>query len=102
MEATPDNTTLIHIMSVEPNLPDDPGQCRRLLHDLLCRNDELQRQAEDARRQAEKTERQAEEARRRIGELERVLEATAADYSRLRQEHAELAETLALFRRYIF
>jgi len=80
-----------------------------LLHDLLRRNDELrrqaedaQRQAEDAQRQAQETERQAEEARRRIAELERVLEATAADYSQLQEQHAELAETLALFRRYIF
>ena len=89
-------------MSVEPDLPNDPERCQRLLHDLLRRNDELRRQAEDAQRQAEKTERQAEEARRRIVELERVLEATAADYSQLQQEHAEPAETLALYRRYIF
>jgi transposase len=82
-------------MSVVPPLPDDPEQCQRLLHDLLRRNDEL-------RRQAEETQRQAEEAQRRIAELERVLEATAADYSQLQQQHAELAETLALFRRYIF
>lgn len=82
-------------MSVEPSLPDDLERCQRLLHDLLRRNDELRRQAEDARRQAE-------DARRRTAEIERVLEATAADYSQLQQQHAELAETLALFRRYIF
>src|SRR5262249_4328329 len=35
-------------------------------------------------------------------ELERILEATAADYQRLKEEHAELAETLALLRRYVF
>src|SRR5512135_2253027 len=61
-------------MSVPPRLPDDPEQCVQLLHDLLRRNDELQR----------------------------VLEATAADYSQLQEKHAELAETLALFRRYLF
>ncbi|MGE5756251.1 MAG: IS66 family transposase [Planctomycetaceae bacterium] len=82
-------------MSVTPRLPDDPGECQRLLDDLLRRNDELRRQAEDARRQAE-------EARRRIDELQRVLEETAADYSQLQEKHAELAETLALFRRYVF
>jgi transposase len=82
-------------MSVVPCLPDDPEQCRRLLHDLLRRNDELRQQAEDA-------ERQAEDARRRGDELQRVLDATAADYRQLQEKHAELAETLALLRRYVF
>jgi transposase len=82
-------------MSVMPNLPDNPEQSQSSLHDLLRRNDELRRQVEDAQRQAE-------DARRRIEELERVLEATAADYSQLQEKHAELAETLALFRRYVF
>jgi transposase len=96
-------------MSVTPRLPDDPGESQRLLDDLLRRNDELrrqaedaQRQAEDAQRQAEDAQRQAEDAQRRIDELQRVLEATAADYSQLQQKHAELAETLALLRRYVF
>jgi transposase len=82
-------------MSVPPRLPDDPAECRRLLDDLLCRNDELRRQAEAERGRAE-------EARRRIDELERILEETAADYDRLKDEHAELTETLALLRRYVF
>jgi hypothetical protein len=56
-------------MSVIPRLPDDPGECQRLLGDLLRRNDELQRQAEDAQR--------------RIDELQRVLDQTAGDYSQL-------------------
>jgi transposase len=82
-------------MSVTLPLPDDPAQCRRLLDDLLSRNDQLRQQAEAATRQAE-------DAQRRIAELERVLEQTAADYDHLQQRHAELAETLALLRRYIF
>ena len=28
------------------HIPDDPAECRRLLEDLLRRNDELRRQAE--------------------------------------------------------
>src|SRR3954447_6436962 len=79
---------MIHVMSGTPRLPDDPGECQRLLLDLLRRNDELRQQAEDARR--------------RVAELERAPEETAADYSQLQERHAELAETLALFRRYIF
>jgi transposase len=82
-------------MSVTPHLPDDPGECQRLLGDLLHRNDELRQQAENAQRQAV-------DAQCRIDELERVLEETAAEYSQLQEKHAELAETLALLRRYIF
>jgi transposase len=82
-------------MSVTPAIPDDPEQRQRLLDDLLRRNDELRRQAEDAQRQAE-------DAQRRIAELERVLAETAADYSQLQQKHDELAEALALLRRYVF
>jgi transposase len=75
-------------MSVTLHLPDDPGECQRWLDDLLRRNDELRQQAEDAQR--------------RIDELERVLAETATDYHQLQQKHAELAETLALLRRYVF
>jgi transposase len=89
-------------MSVTVRIPDDPGECQRLLGDLLRRNEELQRQAEDAQRQAEDAQRQAEDAQRRIDELQRVLDETSADYSQLQEQHAELAETLALFRRYVF
>jgi transposase len=89
-------------MSVIPRLPDDLGECQRLLDELLRRNDELQHQAEDAQRQAEDAQRQAEDAQRRIDELQRVLDQTAADYSQLQEKHAELAETLALLRRYVF
>ena len=62
----------------------------------------MRRQAEDAQRQAEDAQRQADEAQRRIDELQRVLDQTAADYSQLQERHAELAETLALLRRYVF
>jgi transposase len=82
-------------MSVTPRPPDDPVECRRLLDDLLHRNDELRQRAEAERQRAD-------DARRRIDELERILDQTAADYDRLKEEHAELAETLALLRRYVF
>jgi transposase len=96
-------------MDMASLLPDDPVECRRLLGDLLRSHDALRRQAEDERQRAEderqraEDERQrAEEIHRRVDELERILEATAADYDRLKEEHAELAETLALLRRYVF
>ena len=93
---------IIHGMSVTPLPPDDPEECRRLLLDLLRRNDELRQQAEDAQEQAEDAQKQADDARRRIDELQRVLDETAADYSELQDRHAELAEALALLRRYVF
>ena len=82
-------------MSVTPHLPDDPKPGQWLVDDLLRRNDELRQQAEDAQRQAK-------DAQHRIDELQRVLDATAADYHQLQEKHAELAETLALLRRYLF
>jgi transposase len=89
-------------MDMASLLPDDPAECRRLLGDLLRSHDALRRQAEDERQRAEDERQRAEEIHRRVDELERILEATAADYDRLKEEHAELAETLALLRRYVF
>ncbi len=82
-------------MDLASLLPDDPAECRRLLADLLRHNDEL-------RRRAEAEQRRADDARRRIDELERILATTAEDYDHLKEEHAELLETLALLRRYLF
>jgi transposase len=89
-------------MDTASHLPDDPAECRRLLEDLLRRNDELRRQAESEQRRAEAERHRAEDIRRRADELGRILDQTAADYDRLKEEHAELAETLALLRRYLF
>src|SRR5277367_3919127 len=89
-------------MSVTQQLPDDLGECQRLLDDLLRRNAELRQQAETAKHHAEITQQQVEDAQRRIDELERVLDETAADYDQLKEKHTELTETLALLRRYIF
>ena len=66
------------------------------------RNDELRQQAEAEHQRAEAEHQRADDAHRRIAELERILDATAADYDRLQEEHAELLETLALLRRYVF
>jgi transposase len=96
-------------MDLASQLPDDPAECRRSLADLLRSHDALRQQAQDAheraegeRRRAEGERRKAEDIRRRLDELERILNATAADYDQLQQEHAELLETLALLRRYLF
>ena len=89
-------------MSVTSTLPENPEECRSLLLDLLRRNEELRRQAEDAREQAEDAQKQAEDARRLNDELRRVLDQTAVDYGELQARHAELAEELALLRRYVF
>ncbi len=112
-------------MSVTPGLPHDPGEFQQVLDDLLRRPAELHQQAEEARQRAEAAQcridelerllqedglrqraeaapQQAEDAQRRIDELERVLDRTAADYQQLQERHDELAETLALLRRYLF
>ena len=89
-------------MSVASTLPENPEECRSLLLDLIRRDEELRRQAEDAREQAEDARKQAEDARRLNDELRRVLDQTAVDYGELQARHAELAEELALLRRYVF
>ncbi len=89
-------------MSDRPPIPDDLEHCQRLLLDLLRRNDELRQQAQEVRQEIDAARRQAEDRQRRLDELQRVLAATAADYSQLQHEHAEVLETLALLRRYVF
>ena len=76
-------------------LPDDPRDYQQFLQDLLRSNDEL-------RQQATLAQQQADDAKSRVEELQRVLDQTANDYDKLKEEHAELAETLALMRRYVF
>ena len=96
-------------MSMTLRLPDDPREYQQFLQDLLRSNDELRQQAElaqqqiqDAQQQAQDAQQQAQDASRRVAELQRVLDQTATDYDKLKEEHAELAEVLALMRRYIF
>src|SRR5271156_1198275 len=89
-------------MDMASHLTDDPAECRRLLEDLLRSRDALRRQAEDEHRRAEDEHHKAEDIRRRADELERILAATAEDYDRLKEAHAELLETLALLRRCLF
>ena len=89
-------------MSFTLRLPDDPREYQQFLEDLLRSYDELRQQAEIAQQQTKTAQQQAVDAERRVEELERVLDQTAADYDKLKEQHAELAETLALFRRYIY
>jgi transposase len=81
-------------MSETPRIPDDPEQCRQLLLGLLRRNDELRRQAEE--------QLGLDALRRSLDELQRVLDATAADYSQLKDQYDEALEALALLRRYVY
>jgi hypothetical protein len=81
-------------MSETPRIPDDPEQCRQLLLDLLHRNDDLRRQAEE--------QLGLDALRRSLDELQRVLDATAADYSQLKDQYDEALEALALLRRYVY
>ena len=75
---------------------------RRQAQDAQQQAQDAQQQAQDAQQQAQDAQRQAEDARCRIAELQRVLDATAADYGQLQEKHAELAEELARLRRYVF
>jgi transposase len=89
-------------MSMTLRLPGDPREYQQFLQDLLRSNDELRQQATLAQQQATLAQQQADDAKSRVEELQRVLDQTANDYDKLKEAHAELAETLALMRRYVF
>jgi transposase len=89
-------------MSMTLRLPDDPREHQQFVQDLLRSNDELRQQATLAQQQASLAQQQADDAKSRVEELQRVLDQTANDYDKLKEAHAELAETLALMRRYVF
>jgi transposase len=89
-------------MDLASHVLDDPAECRRLLADLLRSHDALRQRAEAEQRRAEAEQQRADDAGRRIDELEHILAATAEDYDHLKEEHAELLETLALLRRCLF
>ncbi len=70
------------------SLPNDPTECHAL---LLA-----------AFRQAKQLERRAAEAEQQVGELNRVLDETAASFEQLKQEHAATLDELAWYKRWAF
>jgi transposase len=89
-------------MSCTLRVPDDPREYQQFLEDLLRSNDELRQQVNIAQQRAEDANRQSEDVKHRAEELQRILNETAADYDRLKEENAALAEELALIRRYAY
>ena len=90
-------------MSVTPHLPDDPAECRRLLEDLLRRNDELRQQAEADRttgRGRAAAGRRRPPPHRRTGAHPRRRPPPTTTASR--RSTPSWLETLALLRRYLF
>ena len=83
------------VTPLSPTIPRNAGGCSSTCSAATTscgsRPKTLSEQAEDART-----------ASPAIDELQRVLDETAADYSELQDKHAELAEALALLRRYVF
>ena len=69
-------------------LPDDLGQCQRL---LLA-----------AFKQATQMEQRVVESEQQVAELNRVLGETAASYEALQQEHAATLDELAWYKRWAY
>jgi transposase len=89
-------------------LPNDLGQCQRLLlaafreaieHER--RLADAKRKATDAERKAEAAERRASESQQQVTELGRVLDETAASFAQLSEEHAAALEELAWYKRWV-
>lgn len=90
-------------------LPNDLGECQRLLLAAFQEATRLEEQASDARREAAEAKRQTQELQRRVvqseeqsTELARVLDETAASYDQLQQEHAAALDELAWYKRWAF
>jgi transposase len=75
-------------MDDTPSLPNDLTEC----HELLLA----------AYRQAMQLQQRAADAEQRVAELDQVLEATAASFEELKQEHAATLEELAWYKRWAF
>ena len=89
-------------------LPNDLGQCQRLLLAAFREATQLEQQAADAQRMAADAERKAKAAERRASEstrqvtdLGRVLDETAASFAQLSEEHAATLEELAWYKRWV-
>lgn len=74
-------------MDRHAELPDDPAECHRLLLAAYQETVRLQQQVTCSQQQ--------------VAELGRVLDETAASYEELRQEHADVLEQLAWYKRWV-
>ena len=89
-------------------LPNDLGQCQRLLLAAFREATEherrladAERKATDAERKAEAAEQRASESQQQVTELGRVLDETAASFEQLSEEHAATLEELAWYKRWV-
>jgi transposase len=82
-------------MDDTPSLPNDLAHCQRLLRAAFQQAVQLERQAGEAQQRAA-------DAEQRVAELTRVLDATAASYRELQQEHAATLDELAWHKRWAF
>jgi transposase len=76
-------------------LPDDLSECHQLLLAAYRQSVQLEQQAQRAERRVAQSEQQ-------LAEQRRVLDATAASYRQLQQEHAATLDELAWYKRWAF
>jgi len=89
-------------------LPNDLGQCQRLLlaafreaTESECRLADAERRAADAERKAQAAQQRAAESQQQATDLGQVLDETAASFEQLRKEHAATLEELAWYKRWV-
>lgn len=82
-------------------LPNDLGQCQRLLLAAFRQATERERRLANAERKAQAAEQRAFESQQQATDLGRVLDETAASFEQLRQEHAATLEELAWYKRWV-
>ena len=80
--------TIVGDMDGSDSLPNDLGECQRLLLSAF--------------QQATDLERRVAESEHQVAELNRVLSETSASYELLQQEHAATLDELAWYKRWAF
>jgi transposase len=86
--------TTVGVMNDADFLPNDLGQCQRLLLAAFREATERERRLADAERRANESQQQATD-------LGRVLDETADAFEQLREEHAATLEELAWYKRWV-
>lgn len=83
-------------------LPDDLGECQRLLLAAFKQSVQFERQLADAKRHTAQAQQRAAASEQQAAELNRVLDETAASFEELKQEHTAALDELAWYKRWAF
>lgn len=83
-------------------MPEDLHECHQLLLAAHQQAMQLEQQVAEAQQQAEEAQQRAAASEQQVGELNRVLDETAASHQKLQEEHAATLDELDWYKRWAF